>query len=66
MLDYDELRRSSAVAEEREETLEDKGGVQAVIGSLTSQQRFVLALMLFLNVSVLGFLCLLATTKIAI
>ena len=66
MLDYDELRRSSAVAEEREETLEDKGGVQAVVGSLTSQQRFVLALMLFLNVSVLGFLCLLATAKIAI
>ena len=66
MLDYDELRRSSAAAEEKEEMTEAKGGVQAIIGSLTSQQRFVLALMLFLNVSILGFLCLLATNQIAI
>ena len=66
MLDYDELRRSSAVAEEREEMLGSKGGIQGMIGSLTSQQRLVLALMLFLNVSVLGFLCLLAANRIAI
>lgn len=65
MLDYDELRRSSAVAEEREESRAAKGGVRGIVGSLTSQQRFVLALMLFLNVSVLGFLCLLAANIIA-
>ena len=66
MLDYDELRRSSAVAEEREESLEAQGGVQAIIASLSSPQRFILALMLFLNVSVLGFLCLIAADRIAI
>lgn len=65
MLDYEELRRSSAEAEEREESQAAKGGVRRAVGSLTPQQRFVLALMLFLNVSVLGFLCLLATNRIA-
>jgi hypothetical protein len=66
MLDYDDLRRSSAVAEERGEKITSKGGVRAALGSLTPIQRFILALMLFLNTSVLGFLCLLATSKIAI
>ena len=64
MLDYDELRRSSAMAEEREEALETKrsGGLK----SLTAVQRFILALMLFLNIAVLGCLCLLVTNRITL
>lgn len=66
MLDYDELRRSSAMAEEREESLETKGSARGAFKSLSPQQRFFLALMLFLNVAVLGCLCLLATNRIAL
>ena len=66
MLDYEELRRSSAMAEEREELLETQGGVRNVLDSLTPPQRFVLALMLFLNISVLGCLCVAATNRIAL
>jgi hypothetical protein len=63
MLDYDELRRSSAMAEEREKELEAKSSVPLTrrLGGLTPPQRFMLALMLFLNVLVLGSLCLVAT-----
>jgi hypothetical protein len=66
MLDYDELRRSSAMAEEREKELEAKTAVPLSkrLGGLTPPQRFILALMLFLNVLVLGFLCLIATNAI--
>jgi len=66
MLDYDQLRRSSAVAEEREELLETRGGSGGAPGAVTPTQRFVLALMLFLNIFVLGCLCLLATNRIAL
>lgn len=64
MLDYDELRRSSAMAEEREQELEAKAAVplrKRLSGGMTPPQRFILALMLFLNVLVLGFLFLLVT-----
>lgn len=37
-----------------------------IISQLTPFQRFVLALMLFLNVSVLGCLCLMVTEKISL
>jgi len=66
MLDYDELRRSSAMAEEREEIMESEGGVRRVLGALTPAQRFILALILFLNVFVLGCFCLFATNRIAL
>jgi hypothetical protein len=68
MLDYDELRRSSAMAEEREKDLESKKAVplHRRLGGLTPPQRFILALMLFLNVVVLGFLFLVATNIVAL
>ncbi len=66
MLDYDELRRSSMMAEEREEELEGKQAIGLGLSALTPPQRFVLALMLFLNVLVLGCLCLVATNRIAL
>jgi hypothetical protein len=66
MLDYDQLRRSSSAAEEREETLEAKGGMGKGWQAITPAQRFILALMLFLNVLVLGSLCLLALDVVAL
>ena len=66
MLDYEELRRSSAMAEEREEELESRGGFRGAFRAVTPQQRFVLALFLLLDVFVLGCLCLLATNRIAL
>jgi hypothetical protein len=64
MLDYDELRRSSAMAEERDETLATSPKSRGGLRSLTAFQRLVLALLLFLNVLVLGCLCLVATGRI--
>lgn len=66
MIDYDELRRSSAVAEERDESFQGKARERLSLGGISPQQRFVLALMLFLNVSLLGCLCLVATGRIAL
>jgi len=69
MLDYDELRRSSAMAEEREKDLDSGGGggsIQQALGSLSPQQRFLLALMLFFNVAVLGCLFLVVMDRIAL
>ncbi len=66
MLDYDQLRRSSSAAEEREETLEAKGGVGKAWHVISPAQRFILAFMLFLNVLVLGSLCLLALDVVAL
>ncbi len=69
MLDYDELRRSSAMAEEREKDLEGGGGggsIQQALGTLSPQQRFFLALMLFFNVAVLGCLFLVVMDRISL
>jgi hypothetical protein len=68
MLDYDELRRSSAMAEEREKDLEAKAAVplHKRLSGLTPPQRFILALMLFLNVVVIGALCLVATNTVVL
>ena len=66
MLDYDQLRRSSSAAEEREETLETKGGMGKAWQAITLAQRFILALMLLLNVLVLGSLCLWALDVVAL
>lgn len=65
MLDYEELRRSSAMAEEREEAFETKARVKKTV-KITPGQRFLLALMLFLDVLVLGCLFLLATNRIVL
>ena len=66
MLDYDELRRSSAMAEEQEDQLVFEEGSRNILSSITPRQRLILALMLFLNIIVLGFLCLVATNRIAL
>lgn len=67
MIDYDELRRSSAVAEERDASFQQtKHKPRLSLGEISPPQRFVLALMLFLNVTLLGCLCLLATSRIAL
>jgi hypothetical protein len=66
MLDYEELRRASALAEERETAPEIEKSYRPGLGAITPTQRFALALMLFLNVLVLGFLCLLATNRVAL
>ncbi|MBN1315258.1 MAG: hypothetical protein JXA42_07315 [Anaerolineales bacterium] len=65
MLDYEELRRSSAMAEEREEAFETKGRTKKSL-RITPGQRFILALMLFLDILVLGCLLLLATDRIVL
>lgn len=69
MLDYDELRRSSAMAEEREKELDSSGGgggISAMVNSLTPQQRFILALFLFFDVAILGCLLLFVLDVIAL
>lgn len=65
---FDDLRQRSAVSPFDEELpIEEEGRETAPAGKekpllgLTAMQRFVLALMLFLNVAVLGCLCLMAT-----
>jgi hypothetical protein len=63
MLDYEELRRSSAMAEEREEAFETKEKTKKSV-RITPGQRFILALMFFLDVLVLGCLFLLVTDRI--
>ncbi len=68
-LDFGELRRSSAAAEVREDALEAKrasGGIAQGFASIEPRRRFVLALMLFFNVMVLGCLCLVALGRLAL
>ncbi len=68
--DLDNLRERSAASPFDEEvaTLEDEKGFlrERPIFGTTASQRFVLALMLFLNVAVLGCLCSLATGNISV
>ena len=69
--DLDNLRERSAASPFDEEVHpleeEDKsGGAERLILGMTATQRLVLALMLFLNVAVLGCLCLLATQTISL
>lgn len=66
MLDFEELRRSSAAAEDREEELENNGRFRVALDSVSPQQRLILAVMLFLNIVILGFLCLVATNTISL
>ncbi len=61
--EFDALREKASVEPPPEEPEERH---LPIIGDLTPFQRFVLALMLFLNVSVLGFLFLMVAEKIAL
>ena len=63
---FDDLRERAASAAEYEEVPEPKSSSALVdiVGTFTPQQRFVLALMLFLNVTVIGCMCLVASGRI--
>jgi hypothetical protein len=60
---FDDLRQSSAAVQEEEEELARRPLIERmpVFKDLTPQQRFLIALLIFFNVVVLGFGCLLAT-----
>jgi hypothetical protein len=60
---FDDLRQSSAAIQEEEEELAHRPLLERmpVFKDLTPQQRLLVALLIFFNVVVLGFGCLLAT-----
>ena len=60
---FDDLRQSSAAVQEEEEELTHRPLLERmpVFKNLTPQQRLLVALLIFFNVAVLGFGCLLAT-----
>jgi hypothetical protein len=60
---FDDLRQSSAAIHEEEEELAHRSLVERmpVFKDLTPQQRLLVALLIFFNVVILGFGCLLAT-----
>ncbi len=64
---FDDLRERAASAAEYEEVKPPPSSSSAltdIIGAFTPQQRFILSLMLFLNISVIGCMCLLASGRI--
>ena len=63
---FDDLRERAASAAEYEEVQPTKSSsaLADIMGAFDPQQRFVLALMLFLNVTVIGLMCLLASGRI--
>jgi hypothetical protein len=64
---FDDLRERAATgAAEYEEIEKSKSSfaLADILATFTPQQRFVLALMLFLNVTVIGCMCLLASGRI--
>ena len=62
---FDDLRQSSAAMHEEEEEVVRESLVERmpVFRQLNPQQRFLIALLLFFNVTVLGFGCLLASGR---
>lgn len=62
---FDDLRERAAVDLEELEP-EPSSPLAELLGGLTPQQRFVLALMLLLNVVVIGCMCLIAFERIPI
>jgi hypothetical protein len=60
---FDDLRERAAVEYEELEP-EPSSPLASVLGGLTPQQRFILALMLLLNVVVIGCMCLIAFERI--
>lgn len=61
----DDLREQAIVDEELEAPAKSSGGVSAVFLGLTPTQRFILAVLLFLDVALLGCMCLVMTGRIA-
>jgi hypothetical protein len=60
---FDDLRERATAEYEYEEP-KSPSALQALLGGLTPQQRFILSLMLFLNVVVIGCMCLVALGRI--
>jgi hypothetical protein len=60
---FDDLRER-ATAEYEEPEPESSNVLADLVGSLTAQQRFVLSVMLLLNVIVIGCMCLVAFGRI--
>jgi hypothetical protein len=62
---FDDLRQSSAAMQEEEDELSSRPLMERmpVFKDLTPQQRLIVALLLFINVFVLGFGCLLASGR---
>jgi hypothetical protein len=60
---FDDLRER-AMAEYEDEEPESLGTVQDLLGGLTPQQKFILSLMLFLNVLFIGCMLLIAFGRI--
>ena len=60
---FDDLRQSSAAVQEEEEELARRPLIERMplFKDLTPQQRLLVALLIFFNVVILGFGCLLAT-----
>ncbi|MGD1992668.1 MAG: hypothetical protein PVI59_05685 [Anaerolineae bacterium] len=61
----DDLREQAIADEELQKPDQPSGGVAAVFLGLTPMQRFILALLLFLDVALLGCMCLVMTGRIA-
>ena len=63
---FDDLRERAASAAEYEEVEKNQSSfaLTNILATFTPQQRFVLSLMLFLNVAVIGCMCLLASGRI--
>ncbi len=63
---FDDLRQSSAAVQEEEDELARRSLIERmpVFKDLTAQQRLIVAVLIFFNVTVLGFGCLLATGRI--
>ena len=61
----DDLREQAIVDEELEEPEQTSSGVAAIFLGLTPTQRFILALLLFLDVALLGCMCLVMTGRVA-
>jgi hypothetical protein len=60
---FDDLRERATAEYEREEP-EFPGALQGLLRGLTPQQRFILSVMLFFNVAVIGCMCLVALGRI--
>ncbi len=61
----DELREQAFGARLREVTPRSRAGLGGMIQGLAPWQRFVLALLLFLDVALLGCMCLVMTGRVA-
>jgi len=60
----DELREQALEVDLEEEDRQPRGGLARTLQGLAPWQRFVLALLLFLDVALLGCMCLVMTQRV--